>query len=116
METKSASTSVPHILRRECFITVGATASFRGLIDSTITSVFIDALVGFGYTHLTIQCGPDALYAKDKARALEESTGWKGIKLTLFDFNKLGLGAEMKGCMSLDGKSREGVVVCHAGK
>src|SRR5277367_762022 len=114
----SISASVPSALRRECFVTVGATASFRILFDSVLTPALVDTLADLGYTHLKIQCGPDLWYAKYKARILEESkeSAWRGIKLALFDFNKLGLGAEMRGCKGKDGKSREGVVICHAGK
>jgi len=114
----SASSLVSSALRRECFVTVGATASFRILFDSVLTSAFVDILADLGYTHLKIQCGPDLWYARYKARILEESkeSAWRGIKLALFDFNKLGLGAEMRECKGKDGKSREGVVVCHAGK
>jgi beta-1,4-N-acetylglucosaminyltransferase len=118
MALKPTSASVPAASRRECFITVGATASFRILLDSVLTPAFVDSLADLGYTHLTIQCGPDVWYAKYKARILEESkeSAWRGIKLALFDFNKLGLGAEMRGCKGVDGKSIEGVVVCHAGQ
>lgn len=120
MASKSASesVSVPPHLRRECFITVGATASFRNLFDSVLAPDFVDTLANLGYTHVKIQCGPDLWYAKYKARVIEESreSGWRGIKLALFDFNKLGLGAEMKGCKTREGKSREGVVISHAGK
>lgn len=116
MASKPMATSVSQELRRECFVTVGATASFRTLIDSVLTSAFIDTITDLGYTHLTIQCGPDVAYAKSKARSLEESSGLNGIKLALFDFNRLGLGAEMRGCKGLEGDSREGAVVCHAGK
>jgi beta-1,4-N-acetylglucosaminyltransferase len=118
MASKQTATTMAPPLRRECFITVGATASFRTLFDSVLTSAFVDTLVDFGYTHVKIQCGPDMWYAKYKARIIEESreAGWRGIKLALFDFNKLGLGAEMRGCKAREGKSREGVVICHAGK
>jgi hypothetical protein len=118
LKPTSAPASVPSTLRRECFVAVGATASFRILFDSVLTSAFVDTLADLGYTHLKIQCGPDLWYAKYKARILEESeeSAWRGIKLALFDFNKLGLGTEMRGCKGKDMKSREGVVVCHAGK
>jgi len=118
MASNSTSISVLPALRRECFITVGATASFQSLFDSVLTHAFIDTLADLGYTNVKIQCGPDLWYAKYKARIIEESkeSGWRGIKLALFDFNKLGLGAEMRGCKAREGKSREGVVVCHAGQ
>ena len=116
MAPQPVSTTVSQELRRECLVTVGATASFQTLIDNVLTSAFIDTISILGYTRLTIQCGPDVAYAKSKARALEESSGLKGVKLKLFDFNKLGLGSEMRVCKGVEGKSREGVVVCHAGK
>ena len=116
----------PRFPRRECFITVGATASFLSLLDQALGNAFISALIELEYTHLTIQCGPDLAYARKIVQDQVPGAGpgidwrnnlvWKGLKLKLFDFNKLGLGAEMKGCKGLGKGEREGVVVCHAGE
>lgn len=105
--TKSLST-----LRKECFVTVGATASFKSMIDATSSPSFLETLLDLGYTRLTIQCGPDLEYFEQKIRPSTIAE----IEIKSFDFNKFGLGEEMRVCKALPGKSREGVVICHAGK
>jgi hypothetical protein len=134
----------PH---REAFITIGATASFLPLIDTSLSPPFLTTLSSLEYTHLTIQCGPDLAYAISKAEKEGKSlarkelgrnlnprgdtwegsrmSGWweiQGIRTRLFDFNKEGLGGEMRNCKAskpetegtVEGR-REGVVVSHAG-
>ncbi|KAI9740875.1 MAG: N-acetylglucosaminyldiphosphodolichol N-acetylglucosaminyltransferase catalytic subunit alg13 [Claussenomyces sp. TS43310] len=102
--------------RRECFVTIGATASFRALVDATTSAVFLQALRGLGYTHLTLQCGPDLDHLERQSgpaspRAVARA---HDIALRAFDFNKAGLGREMRGCKRGAGRT-EGVVICHAG-
>jgi beta-1,4-N-acetylglucosaminyltransferase len=105
------------LLRREAFVTVGATAAFRSLIDASISLSFLSTLSRLGYTHLTIQCGPDLAYFNEKFEAEKDSLQQPlgSLKIRTFDFNTLGLGQEMRGCKGVPGTSREGVVVCHAG-
>jgi hypothetical protein len=113
------------VLRRECFVTVGATASFRSLLDQALSIPFVFRLSELKYTHLTIQCGPDLEYARSRAQDTGPGASQNerklmgelmGVKWKLFDFNKLGLGAEMRGCKGLNKGEREGVVVCHSGR
>ena len=116
MSIGQASTSVPPPVRRECFITVGATASFQALLDSALTLAFIETLLELEYTHLTVQCGPDLAYANSMVEDAKASgLSFGGLQLKIFDFNKLGLGAEMRGSKGSAKGSREGVVICHAG-
>jgi beta-1,4-N-acetylglucosaminyltransferase len=99
-------------------VTVGATASFRTLIDAVTSKEFLKTLNSLEYSHLTIQCGPDLEYVKDNklpGDQLEELLKEYKLIVKLFDFNKFGLGEEMKDCKAIRGKSREGVVVSHAG-
>ena len=106
-------------LRRECFVTVGATASFRALIDEVTSNAFLEILSSFGYSHLTIQCGPDLQYVRDcklSEDKLKELQTELKLEITLFDFNAYGLGEEMKGCKMRPQESTEGVVISHAGK
>jgi beta-1,4-N-acetylglucosaminyltransferase len=102
--------------RRECFVTIGATASFRLLLSAVLTTSFLSTLSELEYTHLTLQCGPDLSYADTKIK--DEGLDWegRGIKVRSFDFNKEGLGHEMRGCKGKGRSEREGVVVCHAGE
>jgi beta-1,4-N-acetylglucosaminyltransferase len=100
-------------------VTIGATASFRTLIDAVTSKEFLKTLNHLEYSHLTIQCGPDLEYVKDSKLPedqLEELMKEYKLDVKLFDFNRFGLGEEMKGCKSNRNRSREGIVVSHAGK
>lgn len=99
-------------IRRECFVTVGATASFKGLIKAVMAPEFIAKLVELHYTRLIIQCGPDMSLFNE----LKEASDTKGLDVSAFDFNKQGLGKEMRGCKGEDDRSSMGVVISHAGK
>lgn len=123
---------------RACFVTIGATASFRSLLVATTSDQFIDSLLSLGYTDLTLQCGPDLEYCRellaaqaqnqqlDGSQSIRQKENQeisrdnhidiKGLKIKMFDFNKMGLGQEMRVCQAQGGKRREGVVVCHAGR
>ena len=98
--------------QKVCFITVGATASFDALIKATLSPPFLEALKTYHYTHLRLQHG------KDGQKVLEEfgsaNSGTQDIKISGFDFNKQGLGSEMRAAKGEDGRL-EGVVVSHAG-
>ncbi|KAK8027053.1 hypothetical protein PG991_004109 [Apiospora marii] len=44
---------------KTCFVTVGATASFRSLIEEVVSPKFVAALAAQGYDTMIVQCGPD---------------------------------------------------------
>lgn len=111
-------------LRRECFITIGATAAFRSLLEQSLSPLFLDTLCALSYTHLTVQCGPELTHFESIVATqpdhIHDSSSTaprtiRGIEVKSFDFNKFGLGQEMRGCTAQKGKSREGVIICHAG-
>lgn len=122
---------MPPTQTRECFITIGATASFKPLLAAATSVLFTTTLLELGYSHMTLQCGPDLEYCSELLQELSQSrTGQplasqkenhkmeldiSGLKIKTFDFNKMGLGQEMRVCQKIEGKRREGVVVCHAG-
>lgn len=102
--------------RKVCFVTIGATAAFDSLIHATLRPPFRKALQSYGYTDLRLQ------YGKDGATRLEPFKDAKGFDLgadygltiTGFDFNKQGLGSEMRAAK--EGEcGTEGVVISHAG-
>ncbi|KAI0108307.1 glycosyltransferase family 1 protein [Daldinia grandis] len=41
------------------FVTIGASASFQPLIEEVLSEAFLAKLRSLGFTHLTLQCGPD---------------------------------------------------------
>ena len=99
--------------QKVCFVTVGATASFDALIEATLSPPFLEALKKHDYTHLRLQHGKDGqkvLEGIDPARR-----GIQDLSISGFDFNKQGLGSEMRAAKGEDDR-REGVVVSHAGR
>ena len=102
--------------RKLCFVTIGATAAFDALIKAALSPPFLAALKISGYTDLQLQHGKDGRLILEEFR---ESYGAKseeehGIVVTGFDFNKQGLGSEMRAAKGEDNRI-EGVVISHAG-
>lgn len=103
-------------LQKICFVTVGATASFDSLIKATLSPPFLEALKTHNYTDVRLQ------YGKDGQRLLEEFKrsnvatleGLEYLNISGFDFNKQGLGSEIRAAKG-EGNRVEGVVVSHAG-
>lgn len=102
--------------RKVCFVTIGATAGFDSLIRATLHPTFLTALSDHGYEDLRLQHGKDGriiLEEFEKSQAMRSGTAPK-ISVSGFDFNKQGLGAEMRAAKATTG-SLEGVVISHAG-
>lgn len=98
------------------FVTVGATATFKELIEEVFESHTLQALAKEGYTKLRVQAGPDADYWKSNIPPAEKIPG---LEIEVFDFDRNGLGHEMRQCKKGGfygtGDSLEGVVISHAG-
>ncbi|TEY39080.1 hypothetical protein BOTCAL_0468g00100 [Botryotinia calthae] len=96
-------------------VTVGATATFKELIEEVFASHTLQALAKEGYTKLRVQAGPDAEYWKNNIPAEKGSE----LEIEVFDFDRNGLGHEMRQCKRGGfygtGESSEGVVISHAG-
>ncbi|KAL6721381.1 N-acetylglucosaminyldiphosphodolichol N-acetylglucosaminyltransferase catalytic subunit alg13 [Lecanora helva] len=100
--------------QKVCFVTIGATASFNALIEAMLSQTFLTTLKQHGYTELRLQHGLEGgalLKSFHASRTAEETP----LKITGFDFNKKGLGAEMLAAKGSNGGSSEGVVISHAG-
>lgn len=97
-------------LVRECLITTGATASFPELIKSALSYQSLQAFAENDFTRITFQCG-------DCLSVFEECKPHFSHNLILrsFGFNKKGLNEEMKRCQAIEGISKRGLVICHAG-
>ena len=102
--------------QRVCFVTVGATASFDSLISVALSPPFLEALKTYGYTHLRLQHGKDGGKVLEEFRRNNDATSQQiqGLCISGFDFNKQGLGWEMRAAKG-EGKGIEGVVISHAG-
>jgi hypothetical protein len=108
---------VEHIMAsrsgKTCFVTIGATASFVGLIKATLAPDFLAALEAHGYTHLLVQYGQNGKALFDSCIG---SLNRINIHISGFDLDKAGLTRymlEAKG--GRDTGLQEGVVVSHAG-
>ena len=102
--------------RKVCFVTIGATASFDALLEAVLSPTFLATLEKFGYTDLVLQYGTDGLSILDRFRESEEHVSRTTPKINIsgFDFNKQGLGQEMRAAKGENG-DLEGVVISHAG-
>jgi len=98
-------------MRREIFVTTGATADFPDLVANAVSDETLKTLSELSFTHLTIQGGKLGDYFE-----VIKPKDTKGINMRFFDFNKDGLHQEMRACQAKKGVSEEGLVVCHAGK
>lgn len=98
------------------FVTVGATATFKELIEEVFALPTLQTLVKEGYTKLRVQAGPEADYWKSNIPA-EKGLG---LEIEVFDFDRNGLGHEMRQCKKGgfygNGESLEGIVISHAGQ
>jgi beta-1,4-N-acetylglucosaminyltransferase len=105
--------------KKVCFVTIGATAAFDGLLRAVLRATFLEALHTEKYTDLVLQYGKEggkAIYddfMNTQAAGVMRSLD---IEITGFDFNTNGLGQEMRKAKG-DPKtgSEEGVVISHAG-
>jgi len=108
----------PHdpLCKKLCFITIGATASFDSLIAAALNPQFLKALRAAGYTDLLLQHGKEGgkIFEDFIVGHRHDSPGRYGLNINGFDFNKKGLGWEMKAAKGDDGAT-EGVVISHAG-
>ena len=102
--------------KKLCFVTIGATASFDALIKEALSGPFLDALRDAGFSDLLLQHGKEGgkILEDFKRKNTTESERVGGLNIKGFDFNKAGLGQEMRAAKGENG-TVEGVVISHAG-
>lgn len=98
-------------VRKECLVTVGATAPFEQLIQAALSPEVLNKLIEKGFTTVNYQYG-DSFQLFHEVTANHNSA----IKVYGFGFKREGLGADIKKCKKEEGKSEEGLVITHAGK
>ncbi|KAJ5217143.1 hypothetical protein N7468_010151 [Penicillium chermesinum] len=102
---------------RLCFVTVGATAEFKELVETVCSEPFFKALAAKGYTHLLVQYGWHAKHIIDDFLVANPagSPAMHGLHFGHFDFcddPKYWIGQ----CMPFELIHRElGLVICHGG-
>ena len=105
--------------RKRCFVTIGATAPFDALLSNVLDKPFLEALSQCGYTELLIQFGKEggAIFDKFIRDHPVGSDGRYGLDIYGFDFNKSGLGEEMRSTKANEKMGYlEGMILSHAGK
>ncbi|CAD6590888.1 MAG: N-acetylglucosaminyldiphosphodolichol N-acetylglucosaminyltransferase catalytic subunit alg13 [Alectoria sarmentosa] len=102
--------------QKVCFVTVGATASFDSLIRASLSPPFLEALKTYHYTELRLQHGKDEQKIMEDFMGGYDTSSEEGQDLLVggFDFNKQGLGSEMRAAKG-ESEGIEGVVISHAG-
>ena len=103
-------------LRKECLVTVGATATFEHLIQATLSDDVLKTLKEKGFTHLNFQYGNSSDLFHELYELLPQFQRELGFVITSFGFEPKGLGGHIKKCKQVDGESEEGLVISHAGK
>lgn len=99
---------------KTCFVTIGATASFIGLIKAALAPEFLTALESQGYTELLVQYGQGGKELFDGCIGELASIN---LHIHGFDLDKAGLAPYMLRAKGGQRNGRaEGVVVSHAGR
>lgn len=103
--------------KKLCFVTIGATASFDALVQEVLTDRFLEALRDASYSDLLLQHGMEGgkILEDFRRKSTSESRQLHDLNISGFDFNKAGLGQEMRAAKGGNGTT-EGVVISHAGK
>jgi beta-1,4-N-acetylglucosaminyltransferase len=116
--TPTSSDPMPTIPGRKCFVTVGATASFRQLLAAVLRPDFLKSLTDNGFDRLEVQCGPEAdlIWFRQAVSSLGDVNG---LDIECFSYSK-DLMSSFLECRAerVDGVQRRlaGCVISHAGK
>ncbi|KAK5661656.1 hypothetical protein OQA88_9756 [Cercophora sp. LCS_1] len=109
----SALKALQPLSNRRCFVTVGATAGFRQLLDEITEPAFLAFLAKSGFESLDVQCGPDHEWLTTKISNLGADEN-HGVKITAFNLTNDMQGYMLR-CRGEKGVRAPGVVISHAG-
>ncbi|KAI2638882.1 glycosyltransferase family 1 protein [Hypomontagnella submonticulosa] len=104
-----------HRRSRIAFVTVGASASFKSLIDEVISEPFLAKLRALHFSQLIVQCGPDYDYF-ESARPKLGANDPEGLDVSGFAYTK-----DLKQFFALAAADPEaemrsrGLIITHAG-
>lgn len=98
---------------RQCFITIGATAGFRQLLEEALDSEFLKCLSSYGYDRLDIQCGPDHEWFKSQVLSPSPPHTY-GLKIRHFSYTN-DMQSHMVECRGKVGHRPPGCIISHAG-
>lgn len=101
-------------MEKVCFITTGATAEFRELIEAVLAPACMKLFKQEAFTTLNFQCGETFKdFEKLKTERLEPAD-IEGLSINAFDF-KQGLTKDMRECQAVAGVRLQGLIIMHAG-
>lgn len=102
---------------RTAFVTIGATAGFRSLLQEVASPKFLTTLKSRNFTDLIVQCGPDLDYFNTITPS--DSQEAYGVTITAFsyapDLNKFFTLASRSKDNDGSGQRDCGVIISHAG-
>lgn len=101
-------------MEKVCFITTGATAEFRDLIEALLTPECMKLFKQESFTTLNFQCGETFKdFEKLKVERLA-AADIEGLSIHAFDF-KQSLNKDMRECQAAAGVRLQGLIILHAG-
>ncbi|KAJ4302561.1 N-acetylglucosaminyldiphosphodolichol N-acetylglucosaminyltransferase catalytic subunit alg13 [Collariella sp. IMI 366227] len=108
-----ADQTPPEMPGRRCFVTIGATAGFRSLLEEVSSPPFFACLAAHGFADLHVQCGPDRTFFAARVAALSEQQR-HGLAVVSFDYTDE-MTANILACRGEDGVRPAGCVLAHGG-
>ncbi|KAI8633974.1 glycosyltransferase family 1 protein [Xylariaceae sp. FL1651] len=100
---------------RTAFVTIGATAGFRALLEEVVSEHFLKTLQSLDFTNLVVQCGPDLEYFE----VIKPKNALKSYNLDISAFSYApNLNEYFKRasyCEDENSKQHCGVIISHAG-
>jgi beta-1,4-N-acetylglucosaminyltransferase len=98
---------------KTCFVTVGATATFSGLIKAVLAADVRETLEKLGYDRLLVQYGRHGQEHYDACFKSMSSDENSNLIVEGFDLDKSGLSSHMRAAKGTADK--QGIVISHAG-
>ncbi|KAK4142089.1 glycosyltransferase [Dichotomopilus funicola] len=98
---------------RRCFVTIGATAGFRSLVEEVSTPAFLACLAAHEFTSLEVQCGPDLAFFEQRVASLSDEE-MCGVLVHAFDYTG-DMHAHILLCRGEAGARPAGCVISHGG-
>ncbi|TLS29555.1 hypothetical protein PpBr36_01913, partial [Pyricularia pennisetigena] len=105
----AAEAAHPH-LPRHAFVTIGATAGFRSLLEQVLRPEFLRWMRAYGFARMTVQCGSDLDWFRSSLAAADTC----GVEVECFRYTT-SMRDYILPCRPVEGVANAGIVICHAG-
>ncbi|ELQ37395.1 hypothetical protein OOU_Y34scaffold00597g21 [Pyricularia oryzae Y34] len=97
-------------LPRRAFVTIGATAGFRSLLEQVLRPEFLRWMRGYGFVRMTVQCGSDLEWFRSSLAAVADTCG---VEVDCFQYTT-SMRDYIMPCRPVEGVCNAGIVICHA--